>query len=328
MVRQHVRFERGRLCGHGLVGMGSMLVTLTACCEKPPVQNAGGAAAPTAFPTNPSTDTTLPPAVGVGVGVGACRAKATKVTRRLTRTRNRIVGGGPAGEGTYPFAVALATDAVEAVSQYCGGSLIADRWVLTAAHCEVRLGEFAIVGRYDLNGNQGEAIPVKRVLNHADYDPGTNDNDLALVELQNPTQAPVLALHQTAPDFVGDSTVIGWGRLESQGARPAVLHHVSVPVVTNQVCASGYAPQHISITGNMLCAGLAQGGKDSCQGDSGGPLLVQGANGEWQQAGVVSFGVGCAEPNLYGVYTRVSQYAGWIQACTSSSTSSSTSQSP
>uniref|UniRef100_A0A7N8Y7F0 Peptidase S1 domain-containing protein n=1 Tax=Mastacembelus armatus TaxID=205130 RepID=A0A7N8Y7F0_9TELE len=88
---------------------------------------------------------------------------------------------------------------------------------------------------------------------------------------------------------------------------PGTLQEVSIPIVSNTRCNAAYG----SITSNMMCAGLTQGGKDSCQGDSGGPLVSKN-NTVWVQAGVVSFGYGCAKPNYPGVYTRVSQYENWI----------------
>jgi secreted trypsin-like serine protease len=95
-----------------------------------------------------------------------------------------------------------------------------------------------------------------------------------------------------------------------------LLQEVAVPIVDSTRCQAGYSGTNVRITANMLCAGLTQGGKDSCQGDSGGPLVVKGADGKWQQAGVVSFGIGCARPERFGVYTRVANYVPWIEACT------------
>lgn len=108
------------------------------------------------------------------------------------------------------------------------------------------------------------------------------------------------------------ATVTGWGRTSEGGPSSPDLLEVAVPVITNDACRHGYAEDGIKITANMLCAGSPSGGKDSCQGDSGGPLSVRMGNGTWEQAGIVSFGVGCARPLKYGVYSRVSQYKSWI----------------
>ena len=108
---------------------------------------------------------------------------------------------------------------------------------------------------------------------------------------------------------------MGWGLTAENGLTSTHLREVTVPVVTNAVCSAGYASDGITIADTMLCAGSAQGGKDSCQGDSGGPIAIKDTNGTWKQIGVVSFGIGCARPNKYGVYTRVSEFIDWINAC-------------
>jgi secreted trypsin-like serine protease len=260
--------------------------------------------------TPPTTATATPPEV-------VCNAVGTRADSRrdMTRRENKIVGGRPSKEGDFPFAVALAAGSGTQLRQYCGGALVEKDWVLTAAHCQVAVGEKAIIGRRDLSKSDGKVIEVKRVLNHGAYDPETNDNDIALLELAEPAEGEAVAPYVGSSALGGEtSVVVGWGRLTEGGGASSVLQEVSVPVVSNETCSSGYASDGVAITGNMLCAGLATGGKDSCQGDSGGPLLVN-QGGKLQQAGIVSFGIGCARPNRYGVYTRVANYAGWIQAC-------------
>src|SRR5690606_5701573 len=116
----------------------------------------------------------------------------------------------------------------------------------------------------------------------------------------------------TSPQFdglveAGDmATVTGWGTTSAGGQTAVGLMEVAVPIVSNAACNA----VHGAIPDNMLCAGYVQGGKDSCQGDSGGPLIVPNGTG-WLQAGVVSFGRGCAQPEIPGVYARVSRYIGW-----------------
>ena len=108
-------------------------------------------------------------------------------------------------------------------------------------------------------------------------------------------------------------TVAGWGTTSSGGLGSGVALQVPIPIVSNTTCASNYPLE--TITGGMICAGFAEGGRDSCQGDSGGPLFGTPA-GETKSTlvGVVSWGYGCAIAGYPGVYARVSYYAAWIRA--------------
>ncbi|XDV11711.1 hypothetical protein PO909_000569 [Leuciscus waleckii] len=102
------------------------------------------------------------------------------------------------------------------------------------------------------------------------------------------------------------------------GQIPNILQEVKIPIVNNSVCNNTYGGINVSITNNMICAGLLnQGGKGPCQGDSGGPMASRKGS-LWIQSGIVSFSAGCADPNYPGVYSRVSQYQDWIKSYMSS----------
>ena len=105
----------------------------------------------------------------------------------------------------------------------------------------------------------------------------------------------------------GDCVVSGWGTTSEGGSTPSTLRKVTVPVISDDKCRDAYGRN--DIFDSNLCAGFDAGGKDSCQGDSGGPLYCSG-----YQAGVVSWGYGCARPNYPGVYTEVSYFINWINA--------------
>ncbi len=230
----------------------------------------------------------------------------------------KIVGGDQAVEGAWPWTAALAfTRADGTLFQYCGGSLIEANWVLTAAHCEVEVGDSVLLGRHDLGTSAGEVRAIEFVLTHNDYNDTANNNDIALIKLASTSGQETVDLIDAAeansqPD--DNSTVVGWGALSQGGATSQTLQQVEIPIVSNPDCANTYN----NLTDNMICAGRDMGGQDSCQGDSGGPLMVRAsAQDPWRQTGVVSFGIGCARPNTPGVYTRVSRSLDWIAACRS-----------
>uniref|UniRef100_A0A8C9VHL0 Peptidase S1 domain-containing protein n=1 Tax=Scleropages formosus TaxID=113540 RepID=A0A8C9VHL0_SCLFO len=222
----------------------------------------------------------------------------------------RIVGGQNAAPGSWPWQVSMRYQG----SHVCGGSLINNRWILSAD---------VTMKRWSSQGTNPHAVyrAVRRIIVHPRYNGNTNNNDLALVQLSSTINfsdyiQPICLAAAGSTLYNGTETwVTGWGYIQSGGELslppPGILQEVEVPVIGNGKCNCLYGPG--SITKNMLCAGLLAGGKDSCQGDSGGPLVVKQGS-VWVQAGIVSFGNGCAEPKYPGVYTRVSQYQSWISS--------------
>ncbi|MCG8039357.1 MAG: serine protease [Candidatus Thiodiazotropha taylori] len=232
----------------------------------------------------------------------------------------RIIGGEEAQPAAYPWMVSLRHDGG---GQFCGASLVAPDWVMTAAHCvegENAQGIEAVIGDLDLNQtDQGELTrQINRIVVHPDRSASSDDHDIALLELSSGAnlQAVAPATRSITENLSAGTllTVMGWGNMSTSGEEfPNRLHEVQVPLVAQDECRQNYGG---GITDNMICAGLPQGGKDSCQGDSGGPLVHQ-IDGDWHQVGIVSWGEGCAQPGYPGVYARVGAYSDWITQVTS-----------
>ncbi|KAM9457473.1 serine protease 33-like [Clarias gariepinus] len=236
----------------------------------------------------------------------------------ISKLNTRIVGGQDAVPGSWPWQVSLQVFG----RHFCGGSLISNGWVLSAAHCfkSYTYNQVTVkLGLYSLAESNPNSVltSLAAVFVHPDYNSLTADNDLSLLQLSSNVSfsnyiTPV-CLAATGSTFNNGTLtwITGWGniRVGVSLPSPGQLQEVQVPIIGNRICncLNGVG----TINNNMLCAGLLQGGKDSCQGDSGGPLVIK-QDSQWIQAGIVSFGEGCALPNSPGVYTRVSQYQNWI----------------
>ncbi|XP_025602997.2 proclotting enzyme-like [Athalia rosae] len=269
--------------------------------------------APAKPPSTPAPVTQIPQGGGGAGSHAVCGAK------NGPQDQKRIVGGHSTEVGEWPWMAALFNKG----QQFCGGSLIDDTHILTAAHCVAQMSSWDVAGLTvrlgDYNIRTSTEVRhlerrVRRIVRHRGFDTRTLYNDVAILTLDKPVpfteQIRPVCLPTGSQLYTGKTaTVIGWGSLRESGPQPAVLQEVSIPVWTNSECRSKYgAAAPGGIIESFLCAGRAA--MDSCSGDSGGPLMVN--DGRWTQVGIVSWGIGCGKGQYPGVYTRVTHFLPWI----------------
>ena len=248
--------------------------------------------------------------------------------------QSRVINGKAAPPARYPYIVSLQY----AGDPFCGGTVIAKDIILSAGHCNgASMGLLdtyrAVVGRWDLTDvNKGRSIKVKLEVQHPKYSEQNVDNDFNIIVLTEKIREEEGVMIATINSdgkvpAVGDATtVMGWGDIDERPTvtiTSSVLMETDVYAVSNEECSKSqgnvatdfgqvFTTLDGQITNNMLCAWAS--GTDGCQGDSGGPLVMKGNTpDEDLLVGVVSWGLGCAEEEFPGVYSRISAQYNWIR---------------
>ncbi|XP_078508703.1 serine protease 27-like isoform X1 [Lissotriton helveticus] len=243
---------------------------------------------------------------------------------------NRIVGGQDAVKGEWPWQASVQVDG----RHICGGTLITDSWVVSAAHCYyghsyAQSSYKVCMGMYQLSSSNPNSVcsEVKSIIYNTLYTATGTPGDILLLELNTKVNytnfiMPICLPNSTVEFPSGlNCWVTGWGNIASSTPLlyPMTMQEVMVPLIDQPTCdylyhkGSSVSSMKPIILSDMICAGYVNGGKDSCQGDSGGPLVCAEDGGTWFLAGIVSWGFGCALANRPGVYTRVTAYTEWIQ---------------
>nr|XP_028569346.1 transmembrane protease serine 9 isoform X5 [Podarcis muralis] len=249
---------------------------------------------------------------------GSDEAECDCGSRPAMQAANRIVGGSEATRGEFPWQVSLR----ENNEHFCGATILAAKWLVSAAHC---FNEFqdpgtwtAHAGTVWLSGSESSAVKtgVSHILKHPSYDTDTADYDVALLALSEPlpfskyVQPACLPASSHIFPSGKKCSISGWGYLKEDFlVKPELLQKAVVELLDQTLCASLYSN---ALTDRMLCAGYLEGKVDSCQGDSGGPLVCEEPSGRFFLAGIVSWGIGCAEAKRPGVYARVTRLRNWI----------------
>ncbi|XP_036420125.1 chymotrypsin-like protease CTRL-1 [Colossoma macropomum] len=226
---------------------------------------------------------------------------------------NKIVNGENAVSGSWPWQVSLQDTTG---FHFCGGSLLNQYWVLTAAHCRVTPGRHRVIlGEHDrgTNAEPLQILNIAKAITNPYYNSQTFNNDITLLKLSSPAQmtnrvSPVCVASSSTNVPAGTRCVTtGWGKTGTTST-PRILQQTALPILSQAQCRQYWGQNRI--TDAMICAGAS--GVSSCQGDSGGPLVCQDNGGVWIQVGIVSWGTSNCNVRTPAVYARVSYLRSWI----------------
>ncbi|XP_059842838.1 serine protease 56 [Hypanus sabinus] len=242
-------------------------------------------------------------------------------TSNDTVAMGKIVGGNVAAPGSWPWLVLLELSG----NVMCGGVLVKESWVITAAHCFTgnRNENYwrVVIGKYDLRKQDPEEriFQVNQIITHPKFNERTFNNDIALLELTAPIAISEHLNFVCLPENIEELPagtmcyIAGWGSMYEDGPSADVLIEARVPLLAQSTCKTALGKD--LITTQMFCAGYLTGNVDSCQGDSGGPLTcMDPASKKYYLYGITSWGDGCGQRGKPGVYTRVPSLINWINS--------------
>ncbi|XP_031605530.1 vitamin K-dependent protein C [Oreochromis aureus] len=247
---------------------------------------------------------------------------STSYSKPIEGLRPWMVGGQVGKKGESPWQVLV----MDYRSRFhCGGVLIDESWVLTAAHCLENSLTFSVrLGDYERLRREGTEVTLDVVqgFKHPNYNSKTVDNDIALLRLQTPAPVseyiipvclPGREMAERVLHLNGTMTVVsGWGKEDINSTKySSALNVIEIPLVSHSICTQQMFPHAIS--NNVLCAGILGKRKDACEGDSGGPMVTLYRD-TWFLVGLVSWGEGCGQLDKLGIYTKVSNYNDWINS--------------
>ncbi|XP_045489522.1 chymotrypsin-2-like [Pieris rapae] len=248
------------------------------------------------------------------LGFALCGALAAKISA-IDDPEGRVVGGTDAPDGALPYQVSLQHSDYNNFA-FCGGAIISDRFILTAAHClqDVSAKDVSVLAGTNNKNSGGTRYKVDKIINHEKYTARPNVNDIALlrttekIQFTEKVKAIEIATEDPKP---GDKCKLsGWGfTTQNQRNSPNKLQWLDVKIMSDKDCKNSDLKRFeksFPVTDNHICT-LNKDGEGTCQGDSGGSLACEN-----KSVGIVSWNIPCARGKP-DVYTRTTKYSKWIK---------------